>query len=421
MIKVIEMSEIISVEAREILDSRGNPTVEAVVKTTRGKGRAAVPSGASTGSNEALELRDGGERYRGKGVQNAVENIRKTIGPELIGENVFEQARIDKKMIELDGSEDKSNLGANAILAVSLANARAGASSLEVPLFSYLGRINDLVLPVPFMNVLNGGEHAGNDLDIQEYMIAPIGANSFKEGLRIGTETYHALGKILEERYGPAATNLGDEGGFAPPLEDPIEPFELMMQAIEECGYTEEINLAIDAAATEFRTRKGYESGGEILSTGEMIDFYERVLDDYPLISIEDPLGEEDWNGFKEITERLGDEIQIVGDDLFVSDSELIRRGIEAEACNAVLLKVNQIGSLTEAMNAASLALENGYNIMVSHRSGETIDDFIADLAVALSSGQIKTGAPSRGERTAKYNRLLRIEEKLKGVGEYGF
>jgi len=421
MIKVIEMSEIISVEAREILDSRGNPTVEAVVKTTRGKGRAAVPSGASTGSNEALELRDGGERYRGKGVQNAVENIRKTIGPELIGENVFEQARIDKKMIELDGSEDKSNLGANAILAVSLANARAGASSLEVPLFSYLGRINDLVLPVPFMNVLNGGEHAGNDLDIQEYMIAPIGANSFKEGLRIGTETYHALGKILEERYGPAATNLGDEGGFAPPLEDPIEPFELMMQAIEECGYTEEIKLAIDAAATEFRTRKGYESGGEILSTGEMIDFYERVLDDYPLISIEDPLGEEDWNGFKEITERLGDEIQIVGDDLFVSDSELIRRGIEAEACNAVLLKVNQIGSLTEAMNAASLALENGYNIMVSHRSGETIDDFIADLAVALSSGQIKTGAPSRGERTAKYNRLLRIEEKLKGVGEYGF
>ncbi len=420
MIRVIEMSEIISVEAREILDSRGNPTVEAMVKTNDGKGRASVPSGASTGSNEALELRDAEERYEGKGVQNAVENIRKTIGPELIGENVFEQARIDKKMIELDGSEDKSNLGANAILAVSLANARAGASSLDVPLFSYLGRINDLVLPVPFMNVLNGGEHAGNDLDIQEYMIAPVGADSFKEGLRIGTETYHTLGKILEERYGPAATNLGDEGGFAPPLEDPIEPFELMVKAIEECGYTEEIKLAIDAAATEFRTQKGYESSGEILRTEEMIDFYESVHDDYPLISIEDPLAEEDWNGFKEITERLGDEIQIVGDDLFVSNPKLIRRGIEEGACNSVLLKVNQIGSLTEAMNAASLALENGYSIMVSHRSGETTDDFIADLAVALSSGQIKTGAPSRGERTAKYNRLLRIEEKLEGVGEYG-
>jgi len=414
------MTEIISVGAREILDSRGNPTVEAVVKTTDGKSRAAVPSGASTGSNEALELRDGGERYGGKGVQNAVENIIKTIGPELIGENVLEQARIDKKMIELDGSEDKSDLGANAILAVSLASARAGASSLEMPLFSYLGRINDLVLPVPFMNVLNGGEHAGNDLDIQEYMIAPVGVDSFKEGLRIGTETYHALGKILEERYGPAATNLGDEGGFAPPLEDPIEPFELMMQAIEECGYTEEIKLAIDAAATEFRTQKGYESGGKTLRTEEMIDFYERVLDDYPLISIEDPLGEDDWNGFKEITERLGDKIQIVGDDLFVSNPELIRKGIEEGACNSVLLKVNQIGSLTEAMNAASLAIENGYSIMVSHRSGETTDDFIADLAVALSSGQIKTGAPSRGERTAKYNRLLRIEERLEGIGEYG-
>ncbi len=415
------MSEIISVEAREILDSRGNPTVEAVVETADGRGRAAVPSGASTGSNEALELRDGSGRYRGKGVEKAVENIRKTIRPELIGESVFEQAKIDKKMIDLDGSEDKSVLGANAILAVSLATARAGSSTLEIPLFRYLGRTNDLVLPVPFMNVLNGGEHAGNDLDIQEYMIAPVGADSFKEGLRNGTETYHALGEILEERYGPAATNLGDEGGYAPPLEDPIEPFELMVEAIEECGYTDEIKLAIDAAATEFRTGKGYESGGETLRTEEMIDFYERVIEDYPIISIEDPLGEEDWDGFKEITERLGDEIQIVGDDLFVSNPELIKRGIEEDVCNAVLLKVNQIGSLTEAMDAASLALKNGYDIMVSHRSGETTDDFIADLAVSLSSGQIKTGAPSRGERTSKYNRLLRIEEKLEGVEKYGF
>ncbi|MFW5946118.1 MAG: phosphopyruvate hydratase [Candidatus Natronoplasma sp.] len=415
------MSEIISVEAREILDSRGNPTVEAVVKTTESAGRAAVPSGASTGSNEALELRDGEKRYRGKGVQNAVENIRNTIAHELVGESIVEQAYMDKKMIELDGSEDKSNLGANAILAVSLATARAGASFLETPLFKYLGRINDLTLPVPFMNVLNGGEHAGNDLDIQEYMIAPVGAESFKEGLRIGTETYHALGKILEKRYGPAATNLGDEGGYAPPLEDPIEPFELMMEAIEKCGYDREIKLAIDTAATELRTPKGYESGGEVLSTEEMIEFYERMVEDYPLISIEDPLDEGDWNGFIEFTKRCGDEIQIVGDDLFVSNPELIKRGIEEGACNSVLLKVNQIGSLTEAMNAASLAFEHGYNIMVSHRSGETTDDFIADLAVALSSGQIKTGAPSRGERTAKYNRLLRIEEKLEGVGKYGF
>lgn len=421
MIRVIEMSEIISVEAREILDSRGNPTVEAVVKTTESAGRAAVPSGASTGSNEALELRDGEKRYRGKGVQNAVENIRNTIAHELVGESIVEQAYMDKKMIELDGSEDKSNLGANAILAVSLATARAGASFLETPLFKYLGRINDLTLPVPFMNVLNGGEHAGNDLDIQEYMIAPVGAESFKEGLRIGTETYHALGKILEKRYGPAATNLGDEGGYAPPLEDPIEPFELMMEAIEKCGYDREIKLAIDTAATELRTPKGYESGGEVLSTEEMIEFYERMVEDYPLISIEDPLDEGDWNGFIEFTKRCGDEIQIVGDDLFVSNPELIKRGIEEGACNSVLLKVNQIGSLTEAMNAASLAFEHGYNIMVSHRSGETTDDFIADLAVALSSGQIKTGAPSRGERTAKYNRLLRIEEKLEGVGKYGF
>ncbi len=415
------MSGIISVGAREILDSRGNPTVEGVVETAEGKGKAAVPSGASTGSNEALELRDGGERYRGKGVQKAVENIRDTIGPELMGEDVFEQARIDKKMIELDGTEDKSNLGANAILAVSLATARAAASSAHMPLFRYLGRVNDLILPVPFMNVLNGGEHAGNDLDIQEYMIAPVGTDSFKEGLKIGTETYHALGKILEERYGPAATNLGDEGGYAPPLEDPIEPFELMMEAIEECGYTGEIKLAIDTAATEFRTPKGYESRGEILSTEEMIEFYEEIIEDYPLISIEDPFSEEDWDGFIDFTERWADEIQIIGDDLFVSNPELIKKGIEEGACNSVLLKVNQIGCLTEAMNAASLALENGYSIMVSHRSGETSDDFIADLAVALSSGQIKTGAPSRGERTAKYNRLLRIEEKLEGIGEYGF
>ncbi len=414
------MSKIESIHAREILDSRGNPTVEAVVKTKKGYGRAAVPSGASTGSNEALELRDEEERYRGKGVKRAVENIKDKISPSLVGEDITKQARIDKKMIDMDGSEDKSDLGANAILAVSLAVARAAADDLDIPLFRYLGRSNDVVLPVPFMNVLNGGEHAGNELDIQEYMIVPIGAKSFKEGLRIGTETYHVLGDIIEERYGAGATNLGDEGGYAPPLKDPIEPFELMMEAIEKSGYSDEIKLAIDSAATEFKTHEGYESGGELLSSEEMIEFYDRIIEDYPLISIEDPLGEEDWNGFVEITDRWGDELQIVGDDIFVSNPDIIKKGIDEGACNAVLLKVNQIGSLTEAMDAASLAINNGYNVMVSHRSGETIDDFIADLSVALSSGQIKTGAPSRGERTAKYNRLLRIEEKLESVSRYG-
>jgi len=414
------MSKIESIHAREILDSRGNPTVEAVVKTKKGYGRAAVPSGASTGSNEALELRDEEERYRGKGVKRAVENIKDKISPSLVGEDITKQARIDKKMIEMDGSEDKSDLGANSILAVSLAVARAAADDLDIPLFRYLGRSNDVLLPVPFMNVLNGGEHAGNELDIQEYMIVPIGAKSFKEGLRIGTETYHVLGDIIEERYGAGATNLGDEGGYAPPLKDPIEPFELMMEAIEKSGYSDEIKLAIDSAATEFKTHEGYESGGELLSSEEMIEFYDRIIEDYPLISIEDPLGEEDWNGFVEITDRWGDELQIVGDDIFVSNPDIIKKGIDEGACNAVLLKVNQIGSLTEAMDAASLAINNGYNVMVSHRSGETIDDFIADLSVALSSGQIKTGAPSRGERTAKYNRLLRIEEKLESVSRYG-
>ncbi len=415
------MIEIESIEAREILDSRGNPTVEAEVHTSKGEGKAAVPSGASTGSNEALELRDGGNRYLGKGVQEAVKNIRETISPKLVGENILDQAHLDNKMIELDGQEDKSNLGANAILAVSLAAARAGAASLDQSLFKYLGRVNDLVLPVPFMNVLNGGEHAGNDLDIQEFMIAPTGAESFKEALRIGAETYHALGKILEEKYGPSSSNLGDEGGYAPPLEDPTEPFELMMEAIEENGYSDKVDLAIDTAATEFKTSAGYESGDDVLSTDEMIQFYDRIVEKYPLISMEDPLGEDDWKGFKKITEKWGEDVQVVGDDLFVSNPKLIQKGIGRGICNAVLLKVNQIGSLTEAMNAAKLSIENGYNVMVSHRSGETSDHFIADLAVALSSGQIKTGAPARGERTSKYNRLIRIEEELGSEAEYGF
>lgn len=408
-----------AVDAREILDSRGNPTIEAVVETSTGTGKAMVPSGASTGSNEALELRDGDSRYRGKGVQKAVKNIREKIGPELIGEEVTHQSYIDEKMKVLDGEEDKSNLGANAILAVSLATARAGADSLNIPLFKYLGRSNDLTLPVPYLNVLNGGEHAGNDLDIQEYMIVPEGTESFKEGMRIGTEVYHTLGDIIEEKYGSAATNVGDEGGYAPPLEDPTEPFDLIIKAIKGCGYQEMISLAIDTAASEFKYSRGYQSGGETLSTEEMIQFYDEMIKDYPLISIEDPLGEDDWEGFIEMTKRWKDELQIVGDDLFVSDPKLIKKGIEMGAGNAVLLKVNQIGTLTEAMDAASIAFKNGYNVMVSHRSGETPDPFIADLAVSLSCGQIKSGAPARGERVAKYNRLLKIEDELGKQAKY--
>lgn len=414
------MTKIEAIEGREVLDSRGNPTVEAEVWTIEGYGRAAVPSGASTGANEALELRDEDERYYGKGVKSAVKNIEEKIAPEIIGMNVLDQSEIDKKMISLDGQEDKSSLGANAILAVSLAAARAAASTYDMSLFRYLGRTNDNLLPIPFMNVLNGGEHAGNDLDIQEYMIAPTGADSFKEALRIGAETYQQLGEILEKRFGPSSTNLGDEGGYAPPLSDPTEPFDLMLEAVEECGYSDKIDLAIDAAASEFKTEKGYKSGEEILTSRDMINFYETLVEDYPIISIEDPLDEEDWEGFIEITDRLGEKIQIVGDDVFVSNPEIISKGIEKGACNAVLLKVNQIGSLTEAMDAASLGRQNGYNVMVSHRSGETSDPFIADLAVSISSGQIKTGAPARGERTAKYNRLLRIEEELGKIASYG-
>ncbi len=415
------MVEIVSIDAREILDSRGNPTVQALVKTKKCVGKASVPSGASTGMNEALELRDESDRYRGKGVQKAVENIKNLIASELLGEDVTEQMKIDKKMIELDGTEDKSNLGANAILAVSLASARAASKEVNLPLYSYIGRLNDVTLPIPFMNVLNGGEHAGNELDIQEYMIAPTKTENFKEALRIGAEVYHSLGDIIEKEYGSSATNLGDEGGYAPPLSDPTEPFDLILEAIDDCGYSEEIDLAIDTAASELKTPKGYESRGEIVSSEEMIQFYEEVVKDYPLVSIEDPLGEDDWKGFIEITQRIGDEVQVIGDDLFVSDPELIQKGIEEGACNSILLKVNQIGTLTEAMEAATLAVENGYNVMVSHRSGETSDPFIADLSVALSSRQIKTGAPARGERTAKYNRLLAIEEELGYISNYGF
>ncbi len=414
------MYDIGSIKAREIIDSRGNPTVEAIVETSCGVGKAAVPSGASTGSREALELRDGGERYRGKGVLTAVNNIENQIADALIGIDIRDQSKIDRTMLDLDGTDDKSGLGANAILAVSLASARAAASSLDLPLYRYLGRPNDYVLPVPFMNVLNGGEHAGNDLDIQEYMIAPTIADSYSEALRKGVEIYHKLGEIIEVEYGPSATNIGDEGGYAPPLEDPFKPFDLISDAIEEAGYWGEVHLALDAAASEFYQNGSYKFAGEDFSSDDMIDFYRELLDKYPIISFEDPLSEDDWSGFIEMTNRMGSDIQIVGDDLFVSDPDIIREGIDRGACNCVLLKVNQIGTLTEAMNAASLATKNGYGVQVSHRSGETPDTFIADLAVAISSGQIKTGAPARGERVAKYNRLLEIGSELGEIAEYG-
>ncbi len=416
------MYQIEAVKAREIIDSRGNPTVMATVFTELSKGSAAVPSGASTGSREALELRDGDKkRYLGKGVLKAVENINEGIGRNITGMDVRNQRFIDEFMLELDGTENKSELGANAILAVSLAASRAAADAVGLPLYRYLGRSNDTVLPIPFLNVINGGEHAGNELDIQEHMIAPVGAESFAEAMRMGVEIYHTLGSILKKRYGPTATNVGDEGGFAPPLKDPVEPFELIMDAIETAGYTGKVKIAVDTAASEFYGSGKYTFAGKELDSSEMIEFYQRLIQEYPIISLEDPLAEDDWSGFKDITTRLGNEVEIIGDDIFVSNPRIIRRGIDEKVCNALLLKVNQIGTLTEALDAATMAMNNGYKVMVSHRSGETGDDFIADLSVALSCGRIKSGAPARSERTAKYNRLLEIEEELGISSVYGF
>ncbi|MFO8109350.1 MAG: phosphopyruvate hydratase [Thermoplasmata archaeon] len=414
------MYEIESVRAFEVLDSRGNPTVMASVKTPISYGKAAVPSGASTGTREALELRDGGDRYMGKGVLKAVENVEQRIAPKIIGMDVRDQCGIDNLMIKCDGTEDKSDLGANTVLAVSLAVSRAASSALDVPLYRYLGRPNDITLPVPFLNVINGGEHAGNELDIQEHMIAPVGAKNFQEALRMGVEVYHVLGTLLKERYGPSATNVGDEGGYAPPINDPLDAFDLIVEAIDKTGYTKEVKIAVDTAASEFYKEGSYMFGGKNLNPSEMVDFYERLIEEYPIVSLEDPLAEDDWPGFEEITQRIGKKVQVVGDDIFVSNPKIIDRGIKENVCNAVLLKVNQIGSLTEALEAASLAMNNGYGIMVSHRSGETSDDFIADLSVALSCGQIKSGAPCRGERTSKYNRLLEIEEELHTTSNYG-
>jgi enolase len=414
------VASIEAVVAREILDSRGNPTVEVEVALDDGTvARAAVPSGASTGAFEAVELRDGGDRYGGKGVEQAVQAVVDVIGPELVGFEASEQRLVDAAMLDLDGTADKSRLGANAVLGVSLAVARAAADSAGLPLFRYVGGPNAHVLPVPMMNILNGGAHADSNVDIQEFMIAPIGAPTFREALRWGTETYHALKSVLKAKG--LSTGLGDEGGFAPSLDSNRAALDLIAEAVEKAGYTlgTDIALALDVAATEFHSAGAYTFEGASKSADEMAAYYETLVNDFPIVSIEDPLSEDDWDGWVALTERLGARTQLVGDDLFVTNPERLARGIGLGAANALLVKVNQIGTLTETMDAVSLAHRSGYRCMMSHRSGETEDTTIADLAVATDCGQIKTGAPARSERVAKYNQLLRIEEELDDAAVY--
>ncbi|WP_354642078.1 phosphopyruvate hydratase [Kitasatospora camelliae] len=415
------MPSIDVVVAREILDSRGNPTVEVEVGLDDGStGRAAVPSGASTGAFEALELRDGDKnRYFGKGVEKAVLAVIEQIGPELVGYDATEQRLIDQAMLDLDATPDKSSLGANAILGVSLAVAHAASEASDLPLFRYLGGPNAHVLPVPMMNILNGGSHADSNVDIQEFMIAPIGAESFSEAVRWGVEVYHTLKGVLKERG--LSTGLGDEGGFAPNLDSNREALDLITEAIKKAGYVpgKDVALALDVAASEFYKDGAYQFEGKALSAAELIEYYAELVAAYPLVSIEDPLDESDWDGWKAMTDKLGDKVQLVGDDLFVTNPARLAKGIETGTANALLVKVNQIGSLTETLDAVELAQRNGYRCMMSHRSGETEDVTIADLAVATNCGQIKTGAPARSERVAKYNQLLRIEEILDDAAEY--
>ncbi|MBW1602756.1 phosphopyruvate hydratase [Streptomyces sp. JJ66] len=415
------MPSIDVVVAREILDSRGNPTVEVEVGLDdHSTGRAAVPSGASTGAFEALELRDGDQaRYGGKGVEKAVLAVIEQIGPELVGYDATEQRLIDQAMLDLDATADKSSLGANAILGVSLAVAHAASEASDLPLFRYLGGPNAHLLPVPMMNILNGGSHADSNVDIQEFMIAPIGAESFSEALRWGTEVYHALKAVLKERG--LSTGLGDEGGFAPNLGSNREALDLILDAVRKAGYTpgRDIALALDVAASEFAKDGAYQFEGQSRTAAEMTAYYAELVEAYPLVSIEDPLFEDDWEGWQTITAQLGDKVQLVGDDLFVTNPERLQRGIDDKAANSLLVKVNQIGSLTETLDAVELAQRNGFTCMMSHRSGETEDVTIADLAVATNCGQIKTGAPARSERVAKYNQLLRIEEILDDAAVY--
>ena len=419
------MSLIEEVYARQIFDSRGNPTVEVDVITDTGDmGRAAVPSGASTGVHEAVELRDGGKEYMGKGVLKAVENVNNIIAPEIIGFDVTEQSLLDKIMIELDGTENKSKLGANAILGVSLAIARAAASALGMPLYRYIGGVNANTLPVPMMNIINGGSHADNSIDIQEFMIMPIGASSFAEALKMGSEVFHNLKKVLSDRG--MSTNVGDEGGFAPNLGSNEEAVEVILESIEKAGYRagDDVVIALDAASSEFYVKEEkvyhfHQSDGRKLTSEQMADFWAEWCEKYPIVSIEDGMDEDDWDGWKALTDKVGDKVQLVGDDLFVTNVKRLGKGIDEDIANSILIKVNQIGTLTETIQAVELAKRNNYTSVMSHRSGETEDSTIADLAVALNTGQIKTGSTSRSDRMAKYNQLLRIEEELGEMAYY--
>ena len=414
------MALILNIDAREIIDSRGNPTVEVDVLLDDGSfGRAAVPSGASTGVHEAHELRDGGERYQGKGVLKAVKNVIEDIDEELMGVEADDQRLIDQLMRDLDGTENKSKLGANAILGVSMAVARAAAESADLPLFRYVGGPNAHVLPVPMMNILNGGAHADSGVDVQEFMIAPIGAETFSEALRVGAEVYHTLKKVIKDKG--LSTGLGDEGGFAPSVDSTKAALDLIVEAIEKAGFKvgEDVALALDVASSEFFKDGKYHFEGGEHTAEEMAKVYEDLIEEYPIVSIEDPLQEDDWEGYTTLTAAIGDKVQIVGDDFFVTNPARLAEGIEKKAANALLVKVNQIGTLTETFDAVEMAHRAGYRTMMSHRSGETEDTTIADLAVALSCGQIKTGAPARSERVAKYNQLLRIEQELGDAAVY--
>jgi len=417
------MSVIVDVFAREVLDSRGNPTVEVEVILEDGTmGRTIVPSGASTGAHEAVELRDGDvKRYNGKGVLKAVDNVNNIIAPEVIGMDAIRQIDIDALMIELDGTPNKSKLGANAILGVSLATARAAADYLGIPLYQYIGGVNAREIPVPMMNIMNGGKHADNNVDIQEFMVVPTGASSFAEGLRMVVEVYHTLKKVLSAKG--LATAVGDEGGFAPNLPSNQAALDIILEAIEQAGYKagEDIYLALDVAASEiYKDGKYYlDSTKQVLTSAEMVDFYEELVNKYPIISLEDGLDEDDWEGWKLLTERLDDEVQLVGDDIFVTNTARLSRGIESGVANSILIKVNQIGTLTETLDTMNMAKRAGYTCVISHRSGETEDAIIADIAVATGAGQIKSGAPARTDRVAKYNQLLRIEEELDVFAKY--
>lgn len=419
------MSNILSVHARQILDSRGNPTVEADVLTENGFiGRAAVPSGASTGSREAVELRDGGKLYMGKGVSKAVNNVNSILAEALVGESVFEQRAIDNLMLGIDGTDNKKKIGANAILAVSLAVARAAAQEAGLPLYKYVGGTNAYTLPIPLMNILNGGAHADNKIDFQEFMIVPVGASTFTEGLRIGVEIFHNLKKVLKTKG--YSTNVGDEGGFAPEIKSNEEAIETVLKAIETAGFKpgEQVKIAMDAASSEFydSKKKKYifkKSDNRILTSEEMVDYWKTWVKKYPIVSIEDGLAEDDWKGWTLLTQEIGNKCQLVGDDVFVTNSKILKEGIQKKVANSLLVKVNQIGSLSETIDAVDLAHRNRYTTIMSHRSGETEDSTIADLAVALNCGQIKTGSASRSDRMAKYNQLLRIEEELGAQAYY--